>query len=36
MAGLVTCVKLETRQQLVESRSIAAAGIRTETVWLEE
>jgi len=36
MAGLVTCLKPGTRQQLVECRKVAATGIRNETVRWEE
>jgi len=36
MGGLVTCLKTERRQQLVECRYVAAAGIRNETAQWEE
>jgi len=37
MASLVTCLKPEARQQLVECRNVAAAaGIRNKTVEREE
>jgi len=36
MAGLVTCLKPERRQQLVECRNVAAAGIKNEKVRWEE
>jgi hypothetical protein len=36
MEGLITCLKPETRQQLVKCINVAAAGIKNETVQWKE